>query len=179
MPSTPRVEDPPEVGRNREEPNDGDGEEGYSSDLLDHETFDQLLEMDDDVDHDFSKSIVWHYFEQAETTFQEMDKALSDENLVELSKLGHFLKGSSAAIGLKKVKASCEKMQHYGNMKDETGTESISEEDALKKISSLLEKVKEEYKEAETYLKNFYSERDDTDNTKNTDEKDSSPAEKD
>ncbi|CAG8633843.1 502_t:CDS:1, partial [Dentiscutata erythropus] len=105
----------------------------------------------------------------------------SDEKLDELSKLGHFLKGSSAAIGLKKVKESCEKMQHYGNKKDETGTESISEEDALKKISSLLVKVKDEYKEAETYLKKFYSERDGTessDNTKNADEKDS-PAEKD
>jgi osomolarity two-component system phosphorelay intermediate protein YPD1 len=47
-----------------------------NSDLIDHETFDQLLEMDDDEDHDFSKSIVWNYFEQAETTFGSMDKAL-------------------------------------------------------------------------------------------------------
>ena len=51
-------------------------------------------------------------------------------------------------------------MQHFGNMKDETGTNTISEEDALTKISTLLEKVKDEYKEAETYLKNFYTERD-------------------
>jgi osomolarity two-component system phosphorelay intermediate protein YPD1 len=77
-----------------------------------------------------------------------------------LSKLGHFLKGSSAAIGLTKVKESCERMQHFGNMKDETGTNTISEEDALINISTLLEKVKDEYKEAETYLKNFYTERD-------------------
>ncbi|GBC08196.1 hypothetical protein RclHR1_07960012 [Rhizophagus clarus] len=130
-----------------------------SSDLIDHETFDQLLEMDDDDEHDFSKSIVWNYFEQAETTFGSMDKALEDKDLEELSKLGHFLKGSSAAIGLTKVKASCEKMQHFGNKKDETGTNDITENDALKKISSLLEKVKDEYKEAETYLKNFYNER--------------------
>ena len=51
-------------------------------------------------------------------------------------------------------------MQHFGNMKDETGTNTISEEDAFIKISTLLEKVKDEYKEAETYLKNFYNERD-------------------
>ncbi|CAB4391706.1 uncharacterized protein OCT59_013125 [Rhizophagus irregularis] len=133
-----------------------------NSDLIDHETFDQLLEMDDDDDHDFSKSIVWNYFEQAETTFGSMDKALEVRDLDELSKLGHFLKGSSAAIGLTKVKASCEKMQHFGNMKDETGTNTISEDDAITKISTLLEKVKDEYKEAETYLKNFYKERDDS-----------------
>jgi len=83
-----------------------------------------------------------------------------DRNLDELSKLGHFLKGSSAAIGLTKVKASCEKMQHFGNMKDETGSNVISKDDAVTKISTLLEKVKDEYKEAETYLKNFYTERD-------------------
>ncbi|UZO20707.1 uncharacterized protein OCT59_013125 [Rhizophagus irregularis] len=118
--------------------------------------------MDDDDDHDFSKSIVWNYFEQAETTFGSMDKALEVRDLDELSKLGHFLKGSSAAIGLTKVKASCEKMQHFGNMKDETGTNTISEDDAITKISTLLEKVKDEYKEAETYLKNFYKERDDS-----------------
>ncbi|CAG8463391.1 5231_t:CDS:2, partial [Acaulospora colombiana] len=134
-----------------------------TSELIDHETFDQLLEMDDDEDHDFSKSIVLHYFEQAETTFDEMDRALEKKNLVELSKLGHFLKGSSAAIGLTKVKASCEKMQHFGNMKDETGANSISEEVALTKISDLLRVVKDEYKEAEDYLKNFYSERDNPD----------------
>ncbi|CAI2184495.1 4316_t:CDS:2, partial [Funneliformis geosporum] len=130
------------------------------SDLIDHETFDQLLEMDDDEDHDFSKSIVWNYFEQAETTFDSMDNALEKRNLEELSNLGHFLKGSSAAIGLTKVKASCEKMQHFGHMKDETGINAISEEDAFTKISTLLERVKDEYKEAETYLKNFYTERD-------------------
>ncbi|RIA89815.1 signal transduction histidine kinase [Glomus cerebriforme] len=153
MPSTPSPPPSPPFDEERElsTPN---------SDLIDHETFDQLLEMDDDDEHDFSKSIVLNYFEQAETTFGSMDKALEDRDLNELSKLGHFLKGSSAAIGLTKVKASCEKMQHFGNMTDETGKNTISEEDALTKISTLLEKVKDEYKEAETYLKNFYAERD-------------------
>ncbi|RHZ56984.1 hypothetical protein Glove_395g10 [Diversispora epigaea] len=133
-----------------------------STDLIDHETFDQLLEMDDDEDHDFSKSIVWNYFDQAESTFEEMDAALKEKNLNELSKLGHFLKGSSAAIGLTKVKVSCEKMQHFGNKRDESGSSDISEGEALKKIPKLLEKVKDEYKEAEKYLKNFYTERDTT-----------------
>ncbi|CAG8796610.1 18767_t:CDS:2, partial [Dentiscutata erythropus] len=58
-----------------------------SSDLLDHETFDQLLEMDDDDDHNFSKSIVWHYFEQAESTFSEMDQAFIHFNSKEINML--------------------------------------------------------------------------------------------
>lgn len=38
--------------------------------------FGQLLEMDDEEDREFSKSIVWNYFDQAETTFGNMDDAL-------------------------------------------------------------------------------------------------------
>jgi osomolarity two-component system phosphorelay intermediate protein YPD1 len=38
--------------------------------------FEQLLEMDDEDDREFSKEIVWNYFDQAEATFQRMDKAL-------------------------------------------------------------------------------------------------------
>lgn len=45
-------------------------------DVVDKDTFHQLLEMDDDEEREFSKSIVWNYFEQAETTFQQMDEAL-------------------------------------------------------------------------------------------------------
>jgi osomolarity two-component system phosphorelay intermediate protein YPD1 len=78
------------------------------------------------------------------------------KNLPELSRLGHFLKGSSAAIGLKKVKATCEKIQNIGNCKDETGSRDLNEADALKQISPLLPQVKAEYNEAEEYLKNFY-----------------------
>ena len=44
--------------------------------LVDHAIFDQLLEMDDDDEREFSKSIVWNYFEQAETTFTQIEEAL-------------------------------------------------------------------------------------------------------
>ena len=37
--------------------------------------FEQLLDMDED-DREFSRSLVWNYFEQAETTFDKMDDAL-------------------------------------------------------------------------------------------------------
>jgi osomolarity two-component system phosphorelay intermediate protein YPD1 len=47
------------------------------ADLIDNDTFDQILEMDDDEDdRDFSKGIVYGFFEQAESTFENMDKAL-------------------------------------------------------------------------------------------------------
>lgn len=47
-----------------------------ANDLVDHTIFDQLLEMDDDDEREFSKSIVWNFFEQAETTFTQIEEAL-------------------------------------------------------------------------------------------------------
>lgn len=46
-------------------------------DSIDQITFSQILEMDDDEDErEFSKSIVYGFFEQAESTFQKMDANL-------------------------------------------------------------------------------------------------------
>ena len=46
-------------------------------DSIDQSTFEQILEMDDDEDErEFSKSIVYGFFEQAEATFDKMDASL-------------------------------------------------------------------------------------------------------
>ena len=46
-------------------------------DVIDQATFDQILEMDDDDDErEFSKSIVYDFFTQAEGTFEKMDQYL-------------------------------------------------------------------------------------------------------
>jgi len=82
-----------------------------------------------------------------------------EENLGELSKSGHFLKGSSAAIGLTKVKDTCEKIQYCGDLKDENGESKITKDEAKDRIASLLENVKKEYQQAEEYLKIFYEYR--------------------
>ncbi|KAG9241252.1 hpt domain-containing protein [Calycina marina] len=128
-------------------------------DSIDALTFEQILEMDDEEDErEFSKSIVFGFFEQAEQTFEKMDNALKEKDLAELSSLGHFLKGSSATLGLTKVKDSCEKIQHYGQKRDEAGTAEMPDEDeCLKKIEETLVSVKEEYAEVEKVLRRFYA----------------------
>lgn len=83
-----------------------------------------------------------------------------NKDLKELSRLGHFLKGSSAAIGLKKVKATCEKIQNVGSCQEEDGTGELDKDEALKRITPLLPQVMDEYSEAEEYLKNFYEVQD-------------------
>lgn len=80
------------------------------------------------------------------------------KDMSKLSSLGHFLKGSSAALGVSKVKLSCERIQHHGALKDEAGTKDIEEDVALSKIEKLLKQVKEEYAEAEAWLKQEYEE---------------------
>lgn len=78
------------------------------------------------------------------------------KDLQELSSLGHFLKGSSAALGVSKVQKSCEKIQHYGNRRDEEVGVDLDEKEALSRIGQLLAQVKREYRVAEEFLKGFY-----------------------
>ena len=103
------------------------------------------------------------------------------KDLPRLSTLGHFLKGSSAAVGVILVRDGCEKMQHYvsasavyhcrptprssadsvhsyqqGKLHDLTGVVEIPEKEALSKIETTLKEVKSDYAEAEKALKRFY-----------------------
>lgn len=75
-----------------------------------------------------------------------------------MSRLGHFLKGSSATLGLTKVKDSCEKIQRYGKKENEDGSSEPDEKLCLSRITETLSVVKTEYEEAETVLKNFFGE---------------------
>ncbi|KAF8630820.1 hypothetical protein AX17_005179 [Amanita inopinata Kibby_2008] len=131
-------------------------QEDQDDDIIDMETFQQLLELDEDEnDREFSKEMVYAYFEQAAQTFDKMDEALKEKDLSELSSLGHFLKGSSAALGVAKVQESCEQIQHYGQLQDEKGAE-LPREEALEKIEALLGQVKAEYSVAVKWLKKQY-----------------------
>ncbi|KAI2468254.1 histidine-phosphotransfer domain, HPT domain-containing protein [Annulohypoxylon bovei var. microspora] len=139
-------------------------DEGHDSnmpdlgDAVDIVTFSQILEMDDsEDDREFSKSIVYGFFEQAEETFEKMDTALDKRDLDELYRLGHFLKGSSATLGLTKVKDSCEKIQRYGKKENVDGTPETDETLCLSRITDTLKTVKAEYADVEKTLKKFFN----------------------
>lgn len=125
------------------------------------ETFNQILDLDEDGNQEFSRGMAWAYFSQAEETFESLDDALQAKDLAELSSLGHFLKGSSAALGVSKVQDSCEKIQHYGQRRDEDAGKDLSVEDALGKIERLLGQVKKEYLASEKWLKKWYNDHPD------------------
>jgi len=79
------------------------------------------------------------------------------KDLAQLSALGHFLKGSSATLGLTKVKDSCEKIQHFGAKKDETGTRDVEDDkECLDNSHRTITQAKQEFLIAEKLLKKFY-----------------------
>ncbi|KAG2060638.1 histidine-phosphotransfer domain, HPT domain-containing protein, partial [Suillus hirtellus] len=112
-------------------------------DIIDMEVFDQIVELDDG-DSSFVSAMVTEYLGQVDSTFNKMDKAMETKDLIEISQLGHFLKGSSAALGVKQVSSTCEKIQ---NIAKGTPTDKTIEE-----VTSLLKRVKEEYGAAKIWL---------------------------
>jgi len=79
------------------------------------------------------------------------------KDLEKLSALGHFLKGSSATLGLTRVKDSCEKIQHYGARLDAAGNRPEPDDKvSLKKLGVTIEQAKKDFYEVEEALKKFY-----------------------
>jgi len=125
--------------------------------FIDLETFDQILEMDDEGDDSFSKGIVVGFVDQAATTFEEMEKLITEKDLEQLSSRGHFLKGSSATLGLINIRDACEKIQHFGAKKDETGLKDLDdEEECLKRIQAIVDELKREYDIVTRYFESKY-----------------------
>jgi osomolarity two-component system, phosphorelay intermediate protein YPD1 len=93
--------------------------------IIDHAVFNQLLEMDDDSLHGFSKSIIDSWREQAQDTLWQLQESLKIGDLAKASQLAHFLKGSSAAIGAARLRETCEQMQETGRHKDAVNTSKL------------------------------------------------------
>lgn len=89
------------------------------SELINWTIFQELLLMDED-EEGFALVLVQTFVQQANDTFQQIHDLLVDttahntDTLAKLSSLGHYLKGSAAALGLQKVQDECERMQNYG-----------------------------------------------------------------
>ncbi|CCD26570.1 Ypd1p NDAI_0H03970 [Naumovozyma dairenensis CBS 421] len=83
-------------------------------DIINWTILNEIISMDDD-DPDFSKQLIIQYIDQAETVFNQIEEHLqSTKDLTQLDSLGHFLKGSSAALGLQRIAWVCERIQNLG-----------------------------------------------------------------
>ncbi|KAG1834215.1 histidine-phosphotransfer domain, HPT domain-containing protein [Suillus fuscotomentosus] len=143
--STPKAASPITPAKEKSDLKEVEKKENKPSkqDIIDMEVFDQIVELDDG-DSSFVSAMVTEYLGQVDSTFNKMDKAMETKDLIEISQLGHFLKGSSAALGVKQVSLTCEKIQ---NIAKGTPTDKTIEE-----VTSLLKRVKEEYGAAKIWL---------------------------
>ncbi|KAJ7855974.1 signal transduction histidine kinase [Mycena olivaceomarginata] len=141
------------------------------SGIINAETFDQNLELDDDDTHAYTKDMFTMYFAQAPTAFAGMDAALAQTDLRTLADLAHFLMGSSATLALQRVAAVCQRMESIGEASLAAGPDSKAggadgaagaTEDALKQIAELLKEGKREYADAERWLKSWYAQHNQT-----------------
>jgi len=135
----------------------------FDDGIIDEVNFNQILELDEEDDHEFSSTMAEQFCIQARETIEKMkdaykvaSEAKNREHLIPLSDLGHFLKGSSAAIGAKHVKELCERAQHYGHCRDEEVEEDLSLEEALKRFDPLLKDLDQEINKAESWLVGWY-----------------------
>lgn len=70
------------------------------------------------------------------------------------------MKGSSATLGLTKVRDGCEKIQRYGKHENVDGTPEPSDERCLERISEALKSVKTDFSVVEKALRSFYGSKD-------------------
>lgn len=126
---------------------------------IDAEVFKQILDMDDgDEEKEFSRTIVFDFFSQAEEKIEEMKVNLQQKNLDGLSSLGHFLKGSSATLGFTKIKDACEAIQHLGNGLDEHGQRMVTDpKDSLDRIQKKVDVMEVDCKLLRKILRRYYS----------------------
>lgn len=83
------------------------------SGLVEWSVFSELVAMDDD-EEGFSLSLFQTFVDQVRETFAEIDENLKKPDLDRLLALGHYLKGSAAALGLTLIVTQCERIQNYG-----------------------------------------------------------------
>ena len=77
--------------------------------LIEWSVFSELVAMDED-EEGFSKSLFQTFVDQVLETFKEIDENLKTKNFDKISGLGHYLKGSAAALGLEKISSQCERI---------------------------------------------------------------------
>lgn len=133
------------------------------SGLIEWSVFSELVAMDED-EEGFSQSLFQTFVDQVKETFQEIDTNLKSKNLEKLSSLGHYLKGSAAALGLESISAQCERIQNYGhknnfdNFKIKDKPELKEEDDTfwIKLIEDALSKATVDFEKSREALNEYF-----------------------
>lgn len=84
----------------------------------------------------------------------------ASKDLAELSRLGHFLKGSSATLGFTKIKDNCQVIQQFGVRQNLDGTPEPDEEVCLNRVEAALTQVKADKSELQKRMHQFFNIKD-------------------
>lgn len=131
------------------------------SGLVEWSVFSELVAMDED-EEEFSKGLFQTFVNQFKETAQEIDDNLKSKNLEKLSSLGHYLKGSAAALGLKSISTQCERIQNYGhrvnfdNFKPEKDVDEETDEFWITLIQDAVNKAKSGFEESKAALDEYF-----------------------
>lgn len=125
--------------------------------VINWNTLNEIVSMDEDCP-EFSKELIIQYLDQASTTFDQIEQELQGNcDLQQLASLGHFLRGSSAALGLQRISWACERIQNLGR-KREGGVDGqqMPDEHYAQLITSALQCARTEFDAAKAELSAFY-----------------------
>lgn len=131
------------------------------SGLIEWSVFSELVAMDED-EEGFSKSLFQTFVDQVLETFKEIDENLETKNFDKISGLGHYLKGSAAALGLEKISSQCERIQNYGhkvnfdNFKVKDNNDQKDDEFWIKLIEDALNKARDGFAKSRKALNNYF-----------------------
>jgi osomolarity two-component system phosphorelay intermediate protein YPD1 len=131
------------------------------SGLIEWSVFSELVAMDED-EEGFSKSLFQTFVDQVLETFKEIDENLETKNFDKISGLGHYLKGSAAALGLEKISSQCERIQNYGhkvnfdNFKLKDNDDQKDDEFWIKLIEDALNKARDGFAKSRKVLNNYF-----------------------
>lgn len=108
--------------------------------LVDDDALNQLILMDEDDQHEFSKDILSDYFTQLDTNIPKLEEHVARNDFASAGKLAHFLKGSAAGVGAAAIRDMCDVMQHY----DTTGQDPKALfDDMLPKFKDVVEPTRQ------------------------------------
>ncbi|KAH0284679.1 hypothetical protein KCU62_g8160, partial [Aureobasidium sp. EXF-3399] len=118
--------------------------------------FSDILELDDEDEQYFSRSLVCDYFTLAQRTFAEMDACLDDQDIKQLRSKAQFLRGPSATLGIYKVESICARIEQMTAVADTFQADASSITTLCNSTRTLLDQARQDFTEAETALRRFY-----------------------
>ncbi|KAI4747415.1 hypothetical protein E4T50_02327 [Aureobasidium sp. EXF-12298] len=118
--------------------------------------FREILELDDEDEQYFTRSLVCDYFTLAQRTFAEMDACLESQDIKQLWTKAQFLKGPSATLGIYKVESTCARIEQMTAVADTFQAEGDAKTTLCNSSRILLDQAKQYFAEAEDALRHFY-----------------------